>query len=169
MVKCPYDSATEIICCTIGIMVIQWGYIEEFINQCVLLLYHTCKGKNTKTCQKSGMPRTQFSRKLEFLTEILEAPLLSKYRNEGLGLICRTELLSKYRDTIIHSAMIELKPDSFKLSKYQYDKNAKKINIPNLDHSEYTLDDLSQFRKMFQALASDLAPFVDRLVKDFAK
>ncbi len=100
MVKCPYDSATEIICCTIGIMVIQWGYIEEFINQCVLLLYHTCKGKNTK---------------------------------------------------------------------YQYDKNAKKINIPNLDHSEYTLDDLSQFRKMFQALASDLAPFVDRLVKDFAK
>jgi len=121
MIEIPGDHNLPIYI-AIGVMVVQWGYVEEFISDYVLLLYHKCDGKNSKTCRKGGMPRSQFNRKLAFLNEIfLESHILDKYRDEGLSLICRAKEFSKNRDAIIYSAILFLKPDFLQLSKHQYD------------------------------------------------
>lgn len=164
MVELPPD--VDIKYCALGGIVIQWGFVEEFINDCVLFLYHKCDGKNTKTCKNSGMPRSQLHRKLTFLTEMLESPVLSKYKVQGLNLICRVGCLAKQRDTIIHGAIIDMQPDSFKFEKHIYDEIAKKSNKPKLEHFEYSLDDLNRFGNMTMALANDLVPFVQSLFRD---
>jgi len=150
----------------IGKIVINWGAIEEFISACVIFLYHKCNGKNTITCKKSGMPRTQFSRKLAFLNEMFQLPILAQYSDEGLKLICRAEWLSKHRDTIVHGAVVEFKPDILKFSKHIYDDITKKTCKPKFEYFEYTLNDLVKYENMMMGLASDLGLFVQRLLKE---
>jgi len=119
--------------------------------------------------KKTGMPRTQLSRKLEFLTESLKTlPSLIKFKDEGLTLLNRAKDLSKHRDIVIHSVVKELMPNSFKLARHIYNKKDKKENKPRLEHSEYTFTDLVAHGKMMQDLAFDFSPFAQRLLKEFA-
>jgi hypothetical protein len=164
MTEMPYNI--DIRFCAIGGILIQWGFVEEFINDCVLILYHKYGGKNSKYCKKSGVPKTQFSRKLNFLIEIFESPALATHKNEGLSLISRAKELSKLRHEIIHGVIIELKPDTLTFSKHKYDKNDKIDNKPKLSRSEYSLQDLNNFGNEVQKLAFDLGPFVKRIVKE---
>jgi hypothetical protein len=76
------DPNTKPIYTAIGLVITDWAYVEDLINRFVLFFYHECGGKNTKM-GKAGVPRTQFNRKLKFMTESLSTlPLLSLYKNE---------------------------------------------------------------------------------------
>lgn len=141
----------------IGAMIVHWSYVEEIINDFVLLLYHKCDGKNTKTCRKSGMPRSQFGRKLTFLEEIIATPPLVKYQNELSPFISMARQFCEHRDIIIHGVTMQLKPNSLKISRYKYNNEDKITNKPHLELSEYTVDNLIQCRKIFEALATELA------------
>jgi hypothetical protein len=129
----------------IGYLVTNWAYVEDLINRFVLFFYHECGGKETKT-GKAGVPRTQFSRKLNFLTALLNTlpplPRLAPHKDIGLELITLTRTLAEHRDIIIHSVITHLKPDSLKLIKHSYNKHDKTQNKPTLQRSEYTIDDL---------------------------
>lgn len=154
--------------CAIGYIVVQWGYVETLITACVLLLYHKCDGHLTEHCKESGMPRTQFSRKLDFFDEILNSPLLAKFKDEGLSLKNRAKNLSAHRDTIIHSSVIDLNPNLLQFIKLDYDnKTRKKQNKPKCEYYKYSFDDILNQGKMMQHLAFDLYPFLQRIMKEF--
>ncbi len=155
--------------CAIGTLVIYWGFIEQLINDWVLLFYHRYGGKTTKT-GKHGIPRTQFSRKYEFLIDCLKTlPLFAPYRDEGLSLIDRVKELSEQRDTIIHSAIIELQPKSLRLVKYKYDKISKEPDKPISHLTEYTITDLIDCGIKMQHLAFAIVPFVLKIDCDLSK
>jgi len=153
--------------CLIGMMVITWGMIDHLISQLVIILYHKCDGKNTKYCQKRGMPRTQLKRKLTFLNEIFNSPVLSKYKTNGLSILSKTDKLSGVRDSIIHGALLDETKELFRFKKYLFNKLAKLENIPKSNDFEYTHHDLVKYQKEMMALAESLLNLLDGLHNEF--
>jgi hypothetical protein len=150
----------------VGIIIITWAQVEEFINDCVLFFYHQYSGHTVKSA-KHGIPRTQLSRKLDFLCEcLLTLPELSKYKEIGNLLICRSRTICIDRDNIIHSVIAGISPESILLVKHKYDRNSKDLNKPKLHSSEYTLTDLLSIGNKIQDLATDWIPYVQGFAKD---
>jgi hypothetical protein len=162
-----FPSRRNLIYTAIGLVITSWAYVEDLINRCVLFFYHECGGNTTKT-GKSGIPRTQFNRKLKLLSESLSMlPILSIYKDDGLALIARSKTLSEYRDIIIHSVVTRLKPESLILVKYKYNK--ENIDKPTLQHSQYTIKDLLDLGKKMTGLATDFHHYFQRILNDLGK
>jgi hypothetical protein len=151
----------------VGSNVVHWAFVEELISDCVNLIYHKYGGDNTAYCKKSGIPRTQFGRKLDFLTEAFETlPSLIQYRDKGLSFMSIAKELSEDRDTIIHGVITNIRPNSLNLVRQYYDKAARKENKPKLKYKEYSLIDLNNLGNKILALVNDLGPFALNLVRD---
>jgi len=115
----------------IGVVVVSWAFVEDFDKFCVSLFYHKCGVKSTDI-GKAGIPRTQFTRKLTFLTDSLnQVDMLALYKDKGLELIDRAKILCDDRDTLIHGVCQTITPESIKLVKYAYNKKDRKENKPN--------------------------------------
>lgn len=143
---------------TIGVIVVNWAFVEDIINSATIYFYHQCGGNTIKAYQDE-MPRTQFKRKTQFISDCFnKLPSFDKYRSDGLCKINRVNNLCDERDKIIHSVIIDL-TDNFKLIKYSYGPREKKLNIPKVGHLQYSLEDLLNLGKKIQEMVSEIGPF----------
>lgn len=144
----------------IGVIAVQWAYIEISIDMCIYIIYHKFNGKSIF----NRIPKTRFNEKCTKLkTAFNDLTMLNQYKSEGLFLIADAENYSEHRHRILHGSVIKAVPDIMHYTKIIYGKEFHKF-----DYYEYTLIDLLNYGKKFQDLAIRLASLRDQLIKDAA-
>lgn len=141
-------------CCTIGHIVVLWGYVEYNLYFCLSTIYikYGCKTTNQK------IPKF-LKRQIEYLRKCFESDLLLPFKDQGLLLINRIASLSKKRDEIIHSTYFGIEKASINFKKFGFN-TPKRLYINDVEHTMATLLDT---QKKIDILANDLVDFYYRL------
>jgi hypothetical protein len=153
--KSEITEANEL-CCAIGHVIVQWGFVEHNLNICVSTIWHNFGGnKIAKTIEIDKFQRRQ----IVFLRDCFKMlDSLSPFKDEGIPLLNRTATLLNERDDIIHSTYAGLWDDSFKF--YQFSFKEQMIYIRKLKRN---INSVLETRKKIQGLATDLGHFGLRL------
>jgi hypothetical protein len=90
----------------IGAIVTLWSMIEQSLDACVALIYHSPGGAALHT----GLPRNT-KRKAELVKDGLKKlPHLAPYRDPGLALVQRVMDTKDDRHSLVHSVLTSLQP-----------------------------------------------------------
>jgi len=128
-----FNKLTEL-CCAIGHVVVQWGFVEHNLNFCIAVIYSKYGGKDIVKNHK--FPKF-LKRQITFLRDCFnKLDLLLPFKDDGLSLINRIVIFSKKRDEIIHSTYAGEETDSFIFKRFDFN-TPKKLRLlqntsPNL-------------------------------------
>ena len=143
----------------IGVIVVNWNFVEYSLDTCVKVIYHDYGGKTILKKYENQVPVSMTSK-----TELLEMCLRKKdnlisFKTQGLSLVKRSLALSKERNTIIHMRLKAKNPDgSFTFIKTDYK------SIHEYRQVTYTLNQFCDFGKEIIYLGNDLVDFATRLL-----
>jgi hypothetical protein len=133
----------------IGIIVIWWSYIEQWIDMIVAFIYQHNDGK--QFAPKEEIP-VSFRNKIKFIRKSLQnLSNLSPIAKDGLILMEKAMLLSKRRHDIIHSTPAKIDQDLYEFNKTDYT-----INKHVYRTVKFTISDFRQLEIEMTALASEL-------------
>jgi hypothetical protein len=159
MVDTPTKSAiAEVneLCCAIGHVVVQWGFVEHNLTLCLANIYSNYGGDAITEKQKIE----KFQRKqIKYLQECFDnLDSLMHFRDEGVLLLKRVSILLDERDKIIHSTYNGLYKGSFNFIRFNF--TPQMIYISKVKR---TITSILKTRKKIEDLAADIGRFALRL------
>ena len=153
----PEIEGVNELCCAIGHVVVQWGFVEHNLNICLSIIWHTFGGN--KIAKKRKIDKFQ-RRQIDFLRDCFKTLYsLAPFKDEGIPLLDRIATLLNERDDIFHSTYAGLWEDSFKFYTFSF-RDSQMIYIRKLKR---TIASILETRKKIQDLAADLGHFGLRL------
>jgi hypothetical protein len=150
-------SEIDQLCCAIGHVVVQWGFVEHNLTLCQAWIYSNYGGK--KILKEPKMEK--FSRKqIKFMCKCFnKLDSLAHFKDEGLALLDRVTSLINERDAIIHSTFGGIYKNSFNFIKFDFSK-PQNIYVAKLNR---TINSILETRKKIELLAADIGRFGLRL------
>lgn len=143
------------LCCAIGHVIVQWGFVEHNLYICLAYIYHNFGGN--KITKKPKIEKFT-GRQIAFLRECFnKLDSLTNFKSEGLSLLDRVATLAIERDDIIHSTYGGSWDSSFKFYKFSF---REMVYIKKIKR---TLKSVLETRKKIEVLAADIVPFGLRL------
>ena len=98
------------LCQAVGHIIIEWSLIEQQLDHWASIAFKQCNGKKLRKDQ--DIPR-MFDRKKEFLKECFKTiPMLSPFKDEGLGLLKKIGDIAQKRHDVVHGALVDLAPNN---------------------------------------------------------
>lgn len=147
--KLEISELTEL-CCAIGHVVVQWGFVEHNLNFCVATIYSKYGGNDL--IKNHNFPKF-LKRQIEYLRDCFKKlDTLHPFEIEGLSILDRIVILSKKRDEIIHSTYGGSEPDYFIFRRFDFN-TPHKLYVSDISQTFAAILDV---RKKIEVLAADL-------------
>jgi len=150
-------SEIDQLCCAIGHVIIQWGFVEHNLTLCLSWIYFDYGGN--KIADKIKIEKFQ-RRQINFMRKCFnKLDSLISFKEEGLVLLDRVATLINERDAIIHSTYGGLYKNSFKFIRFDF----KKPQVIYVEEINRTINSILETRKKIEVLAADVCRFGLRL------
>lgn len=145
------DNLPDQVYYAMGLITVNWSFVEQGINHCVKITFHEFKGKYI--AYKNEFPLS-LKNKISFLRKSLQnINGLSSFKDRGLLLMDRTTKLSKERHNMAHGVIIDATNTSLIIAKY----DAKELH--KIKQINFSINDFHSVGKKMLDLANDLAQF----------
>jgi len=145
---------------TIGLVVVRWGLIEQSVDFCIAVIFHSCGGKNIR----KELP-VSLTQKNEFLKRAFTTiDVLAPYRKHGLSLLHRVVSMASIRDNLVHSAANSLSAENgtFQFHHVKIEPQIHRFLMVTLHTKKFP-----KLAKSLMDLAIDMANFARELVLQF--
>jgi len=158
--KYPHDFIG--LCQAVGFVVINWGLIENQIDNWVSVTFNQGGGKSLRKNQDIPVSLKQKNIYLRQCLRKLSA--LASFKDEGLQLIQRVSDISPHRDRLVHGTITSIHPEngSFRYRIIGYEKERHTIR-----KFEFTLDEFAKLENSLSHLLTDTIRYSDRLGSAF--
>lgn len=150
-IKYP-DNLPDQIYYAMGLITVNWSFVEQSINNCVKLFFYDCKGKPYAK-PKEEIPLSLNSKRIFMRKCLHNVPLLIPFKEQILPITDRIKTLANERHDMIHGIIIEISDNNITFAKYDVKKIYKIHGI------EYSITDFHSVGKKMLDLANDLSQF----------
>jgi hypothetical protein len=151
----PPDDLKQLYC-AIGRLVTNWALVEYTLDMCIAIIFSSYWGSELNNYE---MPVT-LKKKIIFWRKALKnIDSLLPFKDEGLELITKVSNLKNKRHDMVHSILIDSKPNSFDFRKFNYKMDGE-IKIPHVK-----INDLLQTGNKMLVLVEELSHFFRRLLR----
>lgn len=140
----------------IGKMVTNWALVEYTLDMCIAIIFSSYWGSELNNYQ---MPISLRNKIIFWRKTLNNIDSLLQFKDEGLEHIKKVSNLKNIRHNMVHSILIDSKPNSFDFRKFNY-KMDKEIKIPSVK-----INDLLQAGNKMLVLTNELAHFFRRLLR----